>query len=147
MAHQQLSFLTSSTPRKTLKNSYLIYDICGEAHVDNKYDQVESRKFDKKKEEEKGPDWVVRSKFEDEMANFMMEKKCHLNGLGEMLHQQRKDMHKKFSQILSNLDDKTINKEPTLAITTRFGTTMRDPSCPNQPNSAPIVTNETTAEE
>ncbi|GKG30767.1 hypothetical protein Tco_0423255, partial [Tanacetum coccineum] len=24
---------------------------------------------------------------------------------------------------------------------------MRDPSCPNQPNSAPIVTNETTAEE
>ncbi|GJU07055.1 RNA-directed DNA polymerase [Tanacetum coccineum] len=176
MAHQQLSFLTSSTPGKTLKNSYLICDICGEAHVDNKCDQVKSREqaclsggdiYDdhsllkfyqnddipqwgnliRKKEEEEGPDWVVRGKFEDEMANFMMEKKCHLNGFGEMLHQQRKDMHKKFSQILSKLDDKTINKEPTLAITTRSGTTMRDPSCPNQPNFAPIVTNETTDEE
>ncbi|GJY07279.1 hypothetical protein Tco_0374333 [Tanacetum coccineum] len=159
-----------------MKNSYLICDICGEAHVDNKCDQVKSREqaclsggdiYDdhsllkfyqnddippwgnliRKKEEEEGPDWVVRGKFEDEMANFMMEKKCHLNGFGEMLHQQRKDMHKKLSQILSNLDDKTINKEPTLAITTRSGTTMRDPSCPNQPNFAPIVTNETTDEE
>nr|GEU42136.1 retrovirus-related Pol polyprotein from transposon TNT 1-94 [Tanacetum cinerariifolium] len=77
----------------------------------------------------------------------MMEKKYHLKGHREMLHQQRNDMHEKFSQILSTLDDNTTNKEPTLAITTRSRTTMHDPPYPNQPNSAPIVTNETTAEE
>ncbi|GJT56729.1 hypothetical protein Tco_0991783 [Tanacetum coccineum] len=103
-------------------------------------------KFDKKKEEEEGLDWVVRSKFEDEMDNFMMEKKYHLKGLREMLHQQRNDMHEKFSQILSTLDDKTSNKEPTLAIITKSETTTCDPLYPNHPNSAPIVTNEITAE-
>ncbi|GJY50769.1 reverse transcriptase domain-containing protein [Tanacetum coccineum] len=42
-AHQQLSFLTSSTPGKTLKSPFLICDICGEAHEAYKCDQVESR--------------------------------------------------------------------------------------------------------
>ncbi|GKE35167.1 hypothetical protein Tco_1454489 [Tanacetum coccineum] len=101
----------------------------------------------RKREREEGPNWVARSKFEDEMANFMMEKKYHLKGLGEMLHQQRNNMHEKFSQILSTFDNKTTNKEPTLAIITRSRTTTRDPPYPNQPNFAPIVTNETTAKE
>ncbi|GKA63729.1 hypothetical protein Tco_0763335, partial [Tanacetum coccineum] len=116
-AHQQLSFFTSSTPGKTLKNPYLICDIYGGAHEDDECDQVESREqaclssgdiYDdpsllkfyqnndippwgnliRKRGKEEGPDWVARSKFEDEMANFMMEKKYHLKGLGEMLHQQ-----------------------------------------------------------
>ncbi|GJR66972.1 hypothetical protein Tco_0013037 [Tanacetum coccineum] len=175
-AHQQLSFFTSSTLGKTLKTLYLICDIYGRAHKDDECDQFELREkaclsggdiYDdpsllkfyqnndiplwgnliRKREEEEGLDWVVRSKFKDEMANFMMEKKYRLKRLGEMLHQQRNDMHEKFSQILSTLDDKTTNKEPTLAITTRCGTTIRDPSYPNQPNSVPIVANETTAEE
>ncbi|GJR46789.1 hypothetical protein Tco_1314892 [Tanacetum coccineum] len=162
--------------RKNHENPYLIYDIYSGAHEDDECDQVESReqaclssgniyddpsllKFYQNndiplwgnliriREEEEGPDWVVRSKLEDEMANFMMEKKYHLKRLREMLHQQRNDMYKKFSQILSTLDDKTTNKEPTLAIITRSRTTMRDPSYPNQPNSTPIVTNETAAEE
>ncbi|GKE16091.1 ribonuclease H-like domain-containing protein [Tanacetum coccineum] len=59
-----------------MKNPYLIYNICGGAHEDDECDQVESRE---KKEEEEGPDWVVRSKFKDEMANFMMEKKKQKN--------------------------------------------------------------------
>ncbi|GJQ90473.1 reverse transcriptase domain-containing protein [Tanacetum coccineum] len=159
-----------------MKSPFLICEICGGAHEADECDQVESREhaclsggdiYDdpsllkffqnndispwgnlirKREEEEEGLDWVVRSKFEDEVANFMMEKKYHLKGLGEMLHQQRNDMHEKFSQILSTLDDKTTNKEPTLAITTRSGTTTRDPPYPNQPSSAPIVTNETPAE-
>ncbi|GJT78436.1 RNA-directed DNA polymerase [Tanacetum coccineum] len=176
-AHQQLSFLTSSTPGKTLKSPSLICDICGGAHEADECDQVESRKqaclyggdiYDdpsllkfyqnndippwgnlirkREEEEEGGHDWVVRSKFEDEIANFMMDKKYHFKRLGEMLHQQRNDIHEKFSQILSTLDDKTTNKEPTLTITTRSGTTTRDPLYPNQPNSTPIMTNETPAE-
>ncbi|GKF28402.1 hypothetical protein Tco_0094744, partial [Tanacetum coccineum] len=174
-AYRQLSFFTSSTPGKTLKNLYLICDICGGAHEDDECDQVESREqaclsggdiYDdpsllkfyqnndippwgnliRKMEEEEGLDWVVRSKSEDEMDNFMMEKKYHLKGLREMLHQQRNDMHEKFSQILSTLDDKTSNKEPTLAIITKSETTTCDPLYPNHPNSAPIVTNEITAE-
>ncbi|GJT30019.1 reverse transcriptase domain-containing protein [Tanacetum coccineum] len=32
----------------------------------------------RKREDEEGPDWVVRSKFEDEIVNFMMKKKYHL---------------------------------------------------------------------
>ncbi|GJZ85905.1 reverse transcriptase domain-containing protein [Tanacetum coccineum] len=175
-AYQQLSFFTSSTLGKTLKTLYLICDIYGGAHEDDECDQVELCEqaclsggdiYDdpsllkfyqnndippwgnliRKREEEEGPDWVVRSKFEDEMANFMMEKKYHLKRLGEMLHQQRNDMHEKFYQILSTIDDKTTNKEPTLAITTRSGTTTYDPPYPNQPNSTPIVSTETTAEE
>ncbi|GJR05628.1 hypothetical protein Tco_0528612 [Tanacetum coccineum] len=42
-AHRQLSFFTSSTTGKTLKNLYLICDICGGAHEDDECDQVESR--------------------------------------------------------------------------------------------------------
>ncbi|GKC14856.1 hypothetical protein Tco_1011638 [Tanacetum coccineum] len=37
------------------------------------------------KRKEKGedrPEWVVRSKFEDELANFMLEKKFHAKGIG-----------------------------------------------------------------
>ncbi|GKC14600.1 reverse transcriptase domain-containing protein [Tanacetum coccineum] len=110
-AYQQLSFLTSSTPGKTLKSLFLICDICGGAHKADECDQVESREhaclsggdiYDdpsllkfyqnndippwgnliRKREEEEGPDWVVRSKFEDEVANFMMEKKYRLKRLG-----------------------------------------------------------------
>ncbi|GKE22628.1 ribonuclease H-like domain-containing protein, partial [Tanacetum coccineum] len=146
-AHQKLSFFTSSTPGKTLKNPYLICDIYGGAHEDDECDQVESCEQACLSGEDIYDDPSLLNKFEDEMANFMMEKKYHLKGLGEMLHQQRNDMHEKFSHILSTLDDKTTNKEPTLAITTRSGTTMRDPPYPNQPNSTPIVTNETTAED
>nr|GEX34570.1 hypothetical protein [Tanacetum cinerariifolium] len=138
-AHQQLSFLTSSTPGKTLK-THISSATFMEEHT-------RPMNVTKSNHEEEGPDWVVRSKFEAEMGNFMMEKKYHLKRLEEMLDQQQNDMHEQFSQILSTLDDKTTNKEPTLAITTRSGTTTHDPSYPNQPNSALIVTNETTAKE
>nr|GEU49255.1 putative reverse transcriptase domain-containing protein [Tanacetum cinerariifolium] len=40
-----------------------------------------------KKTEEDGPEWIVRSKFKDELVNFMLEKKSHAKGIGDMLVQ------------------------------------------------------------
>nr|GFC36539.1 hypothetical protein [Tanacetum cinerariifolium] len=34
-----------------------------------------------------GPEWVVRNKFEEKIANFMLENKLHTNGIGEMFDQ------------------------------------------------------------
>ncbi|GJU64025.1 hypothetical protein Tco_1245860 [Tanacetum coccineum] len=60
-------------------------------------------------------------------------------------------MHNQFSQILATLGkSRTPTPEPnapTLAITTRSIITTHNPSYPNQPSFAPVVNNETTAEE
>ncbi|GJU37277.1 reverse transcriptase domain-containing protein [Tanacetum coccineum] len=96
-------------------------------------------------EGEESPHWVIRSKFKDKLANFMLKKYLHAKGLGEMLNQQQSDMHSQFSQILATLGKiQTPTPEPntpTLAITTRSGITTRNPPYPNQPNSAPLVKN------
>ncbi|GJV23437.1 hypothetical protein Tco_1376132 [Tanacetum coccineum] len=57
---------------------------------------------------EDGPEWVVRNKFEDELANFMLEKKLHKKGIGEMLDQHHKEMHEQFSQILSTIGEENF---------------------------------------
>nr|GEU54127.1 hypothetical protein [Tanacetum cinerariifolium] len=44
-----------------------------------------------KKKGEDGPKWIIRSKFEDELANFMLEKKSHAKGIGDMLVQHNHD--------------------------------------------------------
>ncbi|GKF86878.1 hypothetical protein Tco_0254705, partial [Tanacetum coccineum] len=36
----------------------------------------------RKEKGEDGPEWTVKSKFEDELANFMHEKKSHAKGMG-----------------------------------------------------------------
>ncbi|GKF54249.1 hypothetical protein Tco_0161159, partial [Tanacetum coccineum] len=41
----------------------------------------------RKEKGEDGPEWIVRSKFEDEIANFMLKKKSHAKGIGDMLDQ------------------------------------------------------------
>ncbi|GKA47087.1 zf-CCHC domain-containing protein, partial [Tanacetum coccineum] len=38
------------------------------------------RNIKRKEKGEDGPEWIVRSKFEDELANFMLEKKSHTKG-------------------------------------------------------------------
>nr|GFB18743.1 hypothetical protein [Tanacetum cinerariifolium] len=43
----------------------------------------------RKEKGEDGPEWIVRSKFEDELANFMLQKKSHTKGIGDMLVQHR----------------------------------------------------------
>ncbi|GKD09344.1 hypothetical protein Tco_1189029 [Tanacetum coccineum] len=54
-----------------------------------------------KEKGEDGLEWVVKSKFEGELANFMLEKKFHTKGIGEMLDEHRNGMREQFSQILS----------------------------------------------
>ncbi|GJS40645.1 hypothetical protein Tco_0565688 [Tanacetum coccineum] len=92
-----------------------------------------------KEKGEDGPKWVVQNKFEDELANFMLEKKFHTNGIREMLGQHRKEMHEQFSQIFSTIRESKFPKSeaPTFAITTRSGINTRDPPFPTQSQSTP----------
>ncbi|GJY78940.1 hypothetical protein Tco_0484741 [Tanacetum coccineum] len=41
----------------------------------------------RKEKGQDGPKWIIRSKFEDELANFMLEKKSHAKGIRDMLVQ------------------------------------------------------------
>ncbi|GJY28519.1 hypothetical protein Tco_0404286 [Tanacetum coccineum] len=145
-----------------MRNPYLIYDLCGGAHKANEcdqnnpteqvclsegyiYDEPSLLRFyqngdilpwgnkQKKGEGEGGLKWGVRSKFKDELASFMLEKKFYTKGIGEMLDQHRKEIHKQFSQILTIIGkNKTLEPEaPTFAITTRSGANTCDPSFPD----------------
>ncbi|GJU14077.1 hypothetical protein Tco_1136473 [Tanacetum coccineum] len=104
------------------------------------------------KHKEKGeddPEWIVRSKFEDELANCMLEKKSHTKGIGEMLDQHRKEMHEKFSQILSTIGESETPKPeaPTFAITTRSRVSTRDPPFPTPSKVTPSNTKGTVEKE
>ncbi|GKC40910.1 hypothetical protein Tco_1053294, partial [Tanacetum coccineum] len=82
-----------------------------------------------KEKGEDGPEWIVRSKFEVELANFMLEKKSHTKGIGDMLVQHHKELCEQYSQILSAINKiKTSEpKAPTFAITTRSRISTQDP--------------------
>ncbi|GKA25060.1 hypothetical protein Tco_0711093 [Tanacetum coccineum] len=155
-ACNQISYLETPTRVVGLKKPYLICDYCRGPHKaeeckqNNPTEQVCLSGGDiyddpslmrlyqnedvppwgnsKKKEGEDGPEWVFRSKFEDELANFMLEKKFHTKGTGEMLDQHRKEMHEQFSQIFSTIGKcETYElKAPTFAIPTRSGVSTRD---------------------
>ncbi|GJZ16937.1 hypothetical protein Tco_0553060 [Tanacetum coccineum] len=112
------------------------------------WDQLVSRFLDhfflgnsKRKEKgEDGLDWTIRSRFEDELAKFMLEKKSHTKGIGEMFDQHHKELHEQFSQILSTIR-KSESREPEapiFAITTRSGVNTQDPPflAPSQSTSA-----------
>ncbi|GJT26558.1 hypothetical protein Tco_0906833 [Tanacetum coccineum] len=80
-------------------------------------------------------EWIIRSKFKDELANFMLEKKSHTKGIGDMLVQHRKELREQYSQILSTFN-KSKTPEPeaeTFAITTRSGISTQDPPFPAPP--------------
>ncbi|GJR64647.1 hypothetical protein Tco_0010712 [Tanacetum coccineum] len=83
----------------------------------------------RKEKGEDGPEWIIRNKFEDELANFMLEKKSHAKGIGNMFDQHRKELHEQFSQILSKIRESETPKfeAPTFAITTRSGVSTQDP--------------------
>ncbi|GKB50450.1 hypothetical protein Tco_0901203 [Tanacetum coccineum] len=86
---------------------------------------------------EDGPEWTIKSKFEDELANFMLEKKSHAKRIGDMLVQYHKELHEQYSQILSAINkSKTPKPEaPTFTITTISGISTQDP-----PFSSPTTT-------
>ncbi|GKB46459.1 ribonuclease H-like domain-containing protein [Tanacetum coccineum] len=91
----------------------------------------------RKEKREDGPEWTIRSRFKDELANFMLEKKSHTKGIGEMLDHHRKEFHKQFSQILSTIRKRETPKPeaPTFAITTRSGVSTQDPPFPDPSQS------------
>ncbi|GJW96717.1 putative reverse transcriptase domain-containing protein [Tanacetum coccineum] len=92
---------------------------------------------------------LLRSTFEDELTGFMLEKKFHTKGLGEMLDQHRKGMHKQFSQIFSTIgENRTPEPDaPTFTIITRSGTSTRDPPFPTPPKPTTFDHAEGTTEE
>ncbi|GKA27335.1 hypothetical protein Tco_0713503 [Tanacetum coccineum] len=83
---------------------------------------------------------MEESKLLNELANFMLEKKSHAKGIGDMLDQHRKELHEQFSQILSTIKKSETPKPeaPTFAITTRSGVSTQDPPflAPPQSTSA-----------
>ncbi|GJT67688.1 hypothetical protein Tco_1019168 [Tanacetum coccineum] len=139
-ACNQISYLETPTREVGLKNLYLICDYCGGSH-----EADECRQDDPAKQVYlSGGDIyddpsLLRSKFEDELANFMLENKSHMKGIGEMLDQHRKEIHEQFSQILSAIKkSKTPKPEaPTFAITTRSGVSTRDPPFPTPSKPTP----------
>ncbi|GKE69494.1 hypothetical protein Tco_1527566, partial [Tanacetum coccineum] len=92
----------------------------------------------RKEKGEDGPEWIVRSKFEDELANFMLEKKSHAKGIGDMIVQHHKELRAQYSQILSTINKSETPKPeaPTFAITTRSGISTQDPPFPASPRPA-----------
>ncbi|GKD00151.1 zinc finger, CCHC-type containing protein [Tanacetum coccineum] len=121
-ACKQISYLETPTREIGLRNPYLICDLCGGAHEANEcdqnnpteqvslsggyiYDEPSLLRFyqngdippwgnkQKKGEGEGGPKWGIKSKFKDELASFMLEKKFHTKGIGEMLDQHHKEIH------------------------------------------------------
>ncbi|GJQ99953.1 hypothetical protein Tco_0522938 [Tanacetum coccineum] len=106
----QISFLETPTQEVGLKTPYLIYDYCGGSHeadeckqlgqaeqvclsgVDISDDPSLLRFYQNddtspwgnnkcKGKGEDGPEWTIRGKFEDELANFMLENKSHAKGI------------------------------------------------------------------
>ncbi|GJR21471.1 DNA-directed DNA polymerase [Tanacetum coccineum] len=56
-----------------------------------------------KEKGEDDPEWVVRNKFEDKLANFMLEKKFHMKGVEEMLDQHSMIHMPKGAKVLKDL--------------------------------------------
>ncbi|GJS38152.1 hypothetical protein Tco_0563195 [Tanacetum coccineum] len=125
-----MSYLETPTREVGLKNPYLICDYCGGSHEVDECKQTNLAEhvclsggdiYDDPS--------LLRNKFEDELANFMIEKKSHAKGIGNMLDQHRKELHEQFSQILSMIKESETPKSeaPTFAITTRSGVSTQDP--------------------
>ncbi|GKE65338.1 hypothetical protein Tco_1519499, partial [Tanacetum coccineum] len=166
-ACNQISYLETPSRDFGLKTPYLICDYCGRYHEADEckqlnpaeqvclfggdfyddpsflrfYQNDDTSPWGNSKRKEKGedsPEWIVRNKFEDELANFMLEKKSHAKGIGNMLVQHRKELREQYSQILSTISKSEILKPeaPTSAITTRSRISTRDPPFPAPPRPA-----------
>ncbi|GKE20241.1 hypothetical protein Tco_1431753 [Tanacetum coccineum] len=120
-----------------LKNTPNIKMICGTTFYQND-DTLPCGNNKRKEKGEDDPERIVRSKFEDALANFMLKKKSHAKGIRDMLVQHRKELHEQYSQILSTISKSKNPKleAPTLAITTRSGISTQDPPFPAPPRPA-----------
>ncbi|GJY76519.1 putative reverse transcriptase domain-containing protein [Tanacetum coccineum] len=59
--------------------------------IDEHHEDLKNKSKRKEKGED-GPEWIVRSKFEYELVNFMLEKKSHTKGIGDMLDQHYQEL-------------------------------------------------------
>ncbi|GKE84585.1 hypothetical protein Tco_1558327, partial [Tanacetum coccineum] len=104
----------------------------------------------RKEKGEDGPEWIVKNKFEDELANFMLKNKSYTKGIGDMLVQHRKELREQYSQILSMISKSETPKPeaPTFAITTKSGISTQDPpfSAPPRPTTGNFIEGETEKE-
>ncbi|GKG25425.1 hypothetical protein Tco_0398571, partial [Tanacetum coccineum] len=125
-ACNQISYLETPTREVGLKNPYLICDYYGGSHEADKckqlnpaeqvclsggdiyddpsllrfYQNDDTSPWENSKHKEKGedvPEWIFKSKCEDELANFVLEKKSHAKGIGDMLVQHRKELREQCS--------------------------------------------------
>ncbi|GJY95931.1 hypothetical protein Tco_0512292 [Tanacetum coccineum] len=72
----------------------------GGSHEADEREQNNSSEQGNNKHKEKGeddPEWIVRSKFEDKLAKFMLEKKSRAKRIGVMLVQHRKELREQYS--------------------------------------------------
>ena len=87
-------------------------------------------------EKGEGPNFKVRSTFEDDLGHFTLEKSLQLKGLDNLITSQQNDWRTKFAELNATLDclgkPQVDQKDPLLAITTRAGTTTKDPPYPTQ---------------
>ncbi|GJX63359.1 putative nucleotidyltransferase, ribonuclease H [Tanacetum coccineum] len=131
-ACNQISYLETPTREVGLKTPYLICDYCGGSHEADEckqlsqaeqvclsggdiyddpsllrfYQNDDTSPWGNNKRKEKGEDgleWIVRSKFEEELANFMLEKKSHAKGIGDMLVQHPMIHMPKGAKVLKDL--------------------------------------------
>ncbi|GJR56429.1 hypothetical protein Tco_1406950 [Tanacetum coccineum] len=178
-ACNRISFLETPTREVGLKNPYLICDYCGGSHEADEceqnnpseqvclsggdiyndpsllrfYQKDDTSPWGNNKHKEKGedgPEWIIRSMFKDELANFMLEKKSHAKGIGDMLVQHRKELREQYSQILSTINKSETPKPeaPTFTITTRSGISTQDPPffAPPRPTTDNFIEGETERE-
>ncbi|GJX02979.1 hypothetical protein Tco_0188895 [Tanacetum coccineum] len=131
-ACKQISFLKTPTREVGLKNPYLICDYCGGSYEADKCDQNnpseqlclsggdiynepsllrfyqndDTSPWGNNKRIEKGedgPEWSIRSQFEDDLTNFMLEKKFHTKRIGDMLVQHSMIHMPKGANVLKDL--------------------------------------------
>ncbi|GJY54884.1 reverse transcriptase domain-containing protein [Tanacetum coccineum] len=92
-ACNQISYLETPTREVCLSGG----DIYDDPSLLRFYQNNDTPPWGDSKRKEKGEDgseWIVRNKFEDELANFMLKKKSHTKGIGEMLDQHLKKQKK-----------------------------------------------------
>ncbi|GKB30305.1 hypothetical protein Tco_0869706 [Tanacetum coccineum] len=164
-ACKQISFLETPTREVGLKNPYLICDYCEGSNEADECDQNNPSERvclfggdiyndpsllrfyqnndtspwgnNKRKEKgEDGPEWSIKSQFEDDLANFMLEKKFYTKGIRDMLVQHCKELREQYFQILSAFSKSKTPEAPTFAITTRSGISTQDPPFPALPQPA-----------
>lgn len=73
-------------------------------------------------EKGEGPNFKVRSTFEDDLGHFTLEKSLQLKGLDNLITSQQNDWRTKFAELNATLDclgkPQVDKKDPLLAITT-----------------------------